>query len=247
MNYRVTEPGLLLGMTNRYFILLLPLVVFSQIISAQNTVSGKVYSSANDSVLHAVTVYNKHLRVSAYSGRDGHYIIVADEGDSLLFSAVGFTPDTVVVQFSMLLTPYDVTLQQKMMTLEGVKIKSSYYDDSVKRRLLYGDAFNKGPGITGRNSPTDGVGVVFSPLSYFSSKAKAQRALRKRLLKEERDDYIDRAFPKEWVERLTGLKGDSLTLFMYRYRPSYEYCRKTDRDAMLLYINEKLKEFRKPD
>jgi hypothetical protein len=49
-----------------------------------------------------------------------------------------------------------------------------------------------------------------------------------------------------WVERLTGMKGDSLKLFMYRFRPSYDFCRKTDRQGMTLYISEKLKEFRKP-
>jgi len=46
--------------------------------------------------------------------------------------------------------------------------------------------------------------------------------------------------------KLTGLHDDSLRLFMYRYRPSYSFCRKTGREDMLIYINDKLKEFRKP-
>jgi len=31
------------------------------------------------------------------------------------------------------------------------------------------------------------------------------------------------------------------------YRPSYKFCRENNREKMLLYINEKLKEFKKVD
>jgi hypothetical protein len=146
----------------------------------------------------------------------------------------------------MLLTPFDVTLQLRMVTLQNVKLISTYQQDSLQRRYEYRNIFKKQPGITGFNAPADGFGVTVSPLSFFSSKAKSIRTLKKRLLKEEQEDYIDRSFPKEWVERLTGLRNDSLRLFMYQFRPSYSFCRKTDHSGMLIYINDKLKEFRKP-
>jgi len=41
------------------------------------------------------------------------------------------------------------------------------------------------------------------------------------------------------------LRGDSLTRFMILYRPSYSFCRKSSKEQMLIYVSEKLKEFKK--
>jgi CarboxypepD_reg-like domain len=232
-------------MSNRCLVVLVLLLNNCQFIHAQQSVNGKIYSATTDSVLSAVTVYNKTQKLSSYSGKDGSYRIIAAEGDTLIFSAIGFTPAVLTVQFHMLLTRYDITMQMKIATLETVKLTSSYREDSLNRRYYYQSVYKKQPGITGFNTP-DGAGVSLSPISYLSRESKQLRSLKKRLLKEEEDDYIDHSFPAEWVGKLTGLKNDSLFLFMYRYRPSYIFCRKTDRQQMLIYINDKLKEFRKP-
>ena len=237
---------LFLSMANRRLIAVFLLMPVCHSLCAQEKVSGKIYSRTNDSVVIAATIRNKSLKLLAYSGSDGSYHIFADEGDTLIFSATGYIADTVTVRLYMLLTPYDVTLDRKVITLEMARVTSSYSQDSLNRRIYYADIFKKQPGITGFNTPAYGAGIVFSPISYFSKAAKRKRVLKKRLLQQDRDDYIDRSFPVEWVKRLTGLKGDSLNLFMYRYRPSYDFCRKTDQQGMILYINDKLKEFRKP-
>lgn len=220
-------------MTYRLFFILLQIGILHSA-TAQNKVEGKVYNSSSDTTLGGVTVRNKNLRITATSSKEGAYRILAEEGDTLIFSTVGFVPDTIRVQLHMLYTAYDVTLERKMITLEMVRVSSTYSQDSLNRRNEYADIFRKQNGITGGNTPSNGFGISLSPFSYFSGAAKRKRELKKRLLKEEQDDYIDRSFPKEWVQRLTGLTGDSLNLFMYTYRPSYEFCRKTDRDDMLL-------------
>ena len=214
---------------------------------AQQHVNGKIYSATTDSVIRTASIYNLNLRATAFSGINGSYSIPASEGDTLIFSAIGYMPDTVTVQFHMLMVQHDVTLQMKIITLQNVNVSGNYQEDSLNRREYYKKIFKKQPGITGFNRPADGFGVVLSPLSYMSRAAKQKRTLKKRLLKQEQDDYIDLQFSAEWVGRLTGLKGDSLTLFMYRYRPSYEFCRKTDRQGMIIYISDKLKEFLKPN
>lgn len=225
------------------------LVLFSFIshfVFAQKIIQGRVYSGATDSVITSASVHNLTTKQSAVANKFGAYRINASEGDLVIFSASGFLTDTVKVEFYMLLTPHDVTLPLKMTTLAGVNLLSSYKKDSLERRNDYADIFNNQKNITGGNRPTDGVGISVSPLSYFSKQAKQKRQLRKRLLQQEQDDYVDRSFPGGWVSKLTGLSGDSLNLFMYRYRPSYDFCRDTDRAGMTVYISEKLKEFRKP-
>lgn len=214
---------------------------------AQQKVSGKIYSQETDSIIPFSTVSNRHTRHSFYAAKDGAYSIAASEGDTLIFSSSGFKPKTVVVEYYMLLTEYDVALQTKVITLAPVKVQSSYSRDSAERREYYADAFKKKPGITGRNGPDDGVGVSISPLSFFSSKSKSERELKKRLLREDKEDFIDRSFPPELVKQLTGLHDDSLVQFLYRYRPSYKFSRKTNRTQMIIYINDKFKEFKNPD
>ena len=215
-------------------------------INAQAIVKGKIYEAQTDSVIAAVNVYNLNTKQSARSGINGNYAIAAAEGEQLVFSMAGFNADTVTVTYSMLLTQYDVTLHKQVITLRTVTVTSSYQADSLARRNYYSHVYEKQPGITGRNTPANGFGVVLSPLSFFSHEARQKRHLKKRLIKEEQEDYIDRSFPIQWVERLTNLHGDSLYRFMARYRPSYSFCRKSSREKMLLYINDKLKEFKNP-
>ncbi len=210
----------------------------------QETLTGKIFSP-NDSVIKGASVLNTRTRTVTQSNKEGQYTIPVAEGDRIIFSMAGYLPDTVTVLYSMLLTHHDITLKIHFISLKGVTVTGSYEADSLARRNFYKHIYDQ-RGITGGNRPTDGVGISISPLSHFSQKAKQQRQLKKRLIQQERDAYIDRTFPAEWVARLTRLEGDSLNLFLYRYRPSYTFCRRTNREEMLVYINDKLKEFRKP-
>ena len=121
---------------------------------------------------------------------------------------------------------------------------SNYQKDSLKRREEYKWQYPvHSRKLIGNESVAGGVGIVISPNDYFSKKETQRRRLRKRLKQEETDYYIDFRFPASYVERLTRLHGDSLRIFMYRYRPSYDFCRKASNEDILLYINEKLKKY----
>jgi len=214
-------------------------------ICGQSSVNGKIYEAKTDSLISAVNISNLNTKVSTRSDLNGSYSIAASEGDQLVFSIVGYKPDTVTIAYYMLMAKYDVTLYKEVITLKNVTVTSSYQADSLARRNYYNNVYNL-PGITGRNTPAHGFGISFSPFSYFPRQAKQKRQLKKRLIKEEQEYYIDRSFPKQWVASVTGLQGDSLTRFVILYRPAYSFCRKSSREQMLLYVNEKLKEFKKP-
>jgi hypothetical protein len=231
-------------MTARLTICFLLLLSISSLdVFSQQTLKGKVYTES-DSAMSGVNIFNTRSKLSVRSAADGSYALPVLEGDRVIFSMTGYKPDTVTASFQLLLTQYDPGMKIQTVTLKGVTVISSYQADSIARREWYKDAYDQ-KNITGGNRPTDGVGVSISPLSYFSKASKQKRQLKKRLEKQEEDAYIDHSFPEEWVKNLTGLAGDSLHLFMYKYRPSYSFCRKTGRMEMLVYINDKLKEFRK--
>ncbi len=212
------------------------------ILQAQK-VTGKIYVAQQNEVIGAASILNKNLQQFNLADQNGHYSINAREGDTLIFSAIGFLPDTQLVQYYMLDALFDVALKQQVSILPLVKVKSNYQLDSLLRRNEYQDVFNM-PGITGGNRPTNGFGISLSPVSYFSRAARQKRELKKKIIKQEQEYFIDYCFPQQWVKQLTGLDDRSLKLFMYSYRPTYQFCRKTDRAGMLTYINEKLIEFK---
>jgi hypothetical protein len=226
-------------------ILLTFLLFISARLNAQQTLKGKVYEAETDSVIAAVNIYNTTTKNSVRSAIDGSYRIIAKEGDVIIFSVSGFMQDTITVRFDQLLTQYDATLHRQIISLQGVKVAASYQADSLNRRNYYSHIYAKQAGITGRNRPADGFGVTLSPVSFFSKESKQKRILRERLERQEKEIFIDHSFSLPWVKSMTGLSGDSLSLFMYSYRPSYSFCRNADRQRMLQYVNEKLKEFRK--
>jgi len=67
--------------------------------------------------------------------------------------------------------------------------------------------------------------------------------LKKRLLKEEEDHYIDSRYSPDYVAKLTHLGGDSLFRFMRDFRPTYDYCRKAATVDILIFINDSFKKF----
>lgn len=222
------------------------MLLLTSLVQAQSTLSGKIYEKVSDSIVPGINIWNNTTKASVRSDKEGRYSIAANEGDIIIFSGAGFVNDTLLVSYDKLLTQQDITMSIQFISLRGIKVSNSYYKDSLARRNEYSNIYNQ-KGITGGNRPTDGVGVSVSALSFFSYKAKKQRELKRKLEKDEEESYIDYSFPVEMVKNFTKLEGDSLRLFMYRYRPSYEFCRKTDRANMLVYVSDKLKEFRKPD
>lgn len=153
------------------FVALFLLSICSQV-NAQILLKGKIYEAGTDSAIVAVNVYNLNTKQAARSGIDGYYAIAAAEGERLVFSITGFKPDTVTVVYHMLLIQYDATLQKQIVTLKNVTVTSSYQADSLARRNYYSHIYEKQPGITGRNTPSNGFGISLSPFSYFSHQAQ---------------------------------------------------------------------------
>lgn len=229
----------------RQLLLLLLLAAINNCASAQTAITGKIYDGKNDSLLAGVTVMNLTAKQFSLSDKNGQYTIKAGEYDLLVFSFSGYAPDTISAEPYMFLTRFDITLKPAPVELKGVTVvAANYRTDSLNRQAYYRHILSKPePGITGGNTPT-GFGISLSPFSHFSRESRQRRALKKRLAKEEKESYIDHQFSVEMVRRITKLDNDSLRLFMYAYRPSYSFCRKTNPEQMLLYISDCLKAFR---
>ncbi|RYY57591.1 MAG: hypothetical protein EOO09_02335 [Chitinophagaceae bacterium] len=225
-------------------LLLLPLFYCVNVGWSQDQLKGVVRSSQTGLPMVNVSVRNLNSKKVTLTNGEGRYSIAAAEDDSIIFSITAYFPDTIKLTYGQLLTSYDPELLMDMKSLKNVTVRSNYGYDSLRRASDYKELTDRMRGITGGNRPTDGVGVSLSPLSYFSQRAKKQRKARRNMESREEEAYVDDKFSAFNVARLTRLQGDSLSLFMYMYRPSYKQARKMDRDDITEYISEKLVMFR---
>lgn len=215
----------------------------------QRSVRGKIFRDQTDEVLMSVDIDNISQKIHRQSDLGGNFKILANVGDTLVFSNVGFKSDTLKVLSYVIDSGYNVMLRPVTTSLPMVNVQgdlSKYQLDSLKRRDDYKYIYERGkPKFAGGSTPTNGVGINVSPVTFFSKKEKEVRHLKKRLAQNEENYYVDYRFSRSYVSKLTRLQGDSLQLFMQRYTPSYNYCRKTSAENMVLYINESLKSFLK--
>lgn len=224
------------------------LVLLSTPAVSQQVLTGKIRQKSTNAILASVTVINHTQNKYNVSDAGGNYRILASPGDTITFSSAGYHADTAYVVTSELEDKdgYAVYLDPNLVELPSVLVGqlSNYQLDSIQRKEDYAwlDQTHR-VRLAGDQTPTDGVGIGFSPVTYFSSEQKDLRQLRQRVKSEEKDFYIDSRFPSSYVSMVTGLKGDSLQLFMVTYRPSYKFCRSASNEDILLYINEKLKLF----
>jgi hypothetical protein len=231
-------------LTPFYYLLLL----LSLSASAQQPLSGRIKRQQTTEVLPSVTVLNHTRGIHNISDAGGNYRIDARPGDTIIFTSAGYLPDTNYVAAWMLeeKNGYDIFLKPNVVRLSSVLIDdaSNYQKDSLQRRDDYAWIYmmHKDAIISDTNF-TKGFGLSFD-LNFFNEHQKEKRRLRKRLAEEEKENYIDFRCPPAWVERVTGLHGDSLRVFVNNYRPGYAFCRKASNEDIFLYINDQVKKFR---
>jgi len=228
--------------------LLLAFMAFSFTGFAQQQLYGRIIKKGSREMLPGVNVRNASQDKYNQSDMGGNFKIPAATGDTLVFSSAGYRPDTVIVAPYMFDESFLVPLTANIVALAGVVVDemTNYEQDSLKRREAYGFIFDRNPvKLMNKKQPGDAPGFSFSPISRLSSGEKQKRRFEKKLEEQEEEYYIDARFSPGHVSQLTGLKGDSLHNFMLRYRPSYHFCRSAGSKDILLYINDKLKEYKK--
>ena len=219
--------------------------------SAQQFLTGKVYRANSTEYLISVSIHNITQQRYDLSEENGSYRIQAMPGDHISFSSVGYKADTIKVTASMLTADAPIYLDVKPQNLQAVRVGelSNYQLDSLDRRKEYAWVYDheNTPKMARDRQGADGVGVTLNVFRNSGTAAKQRVHLKERLDKEEKDYYVDSRYNKDYVSKITKLKGDSLTEFMRRYRPSYDYCRRAANVDILVYISDSYKQYMKGD
>ena len=204
---------------------------------------------------------------SAQSNRAGVFTInIPPSADSVRINCAGYAKyafkpkanqkDTLIIY-----------LQLMVYNLKEVKVKSTrdFKADSLRTRndfarvfryksTSFSDMFpdvdiNKmvfDDHMTARNNTTQLVTIdVLQIVSLLSKKKDKTSKLQQVLLKEEAENYVDSRFSKDMVKDVTGLKNDSLLLFMQKYRPTQTQLIKLNNYELVTYIKKSYTEFKK--
>ena len=228
--------------------LIIAFLLFSCPGSAQRFLTGKVLKMGSKEILVSVSIENKTQRRHDLSDERGTFRIQSAQGDVLIFSHVGYQADTIIVDTSMLAADYPEYMEPKAQMLRAVEVGSlsNYQLDSMARREEYSWVYDHGtPPRLERKRSGDGVGVTMNIFRNASKEDQDREKLKKRLMREEEEHYVDFRYSREYVARLTRLKGDSLQQFMMHFRPTYDYCRKAASVDIIVYVNDSFKKFMK--
>src|SRR5258708_7181523 len=213
---------------------------------AQQFLAGKVRKKETLDTLSSVSIYNQTKRMHRLSDEEGNYRIVAQPGDIVIFSCVGYHSDTITVSEKILGAEFPILLDLRPVSLQPVTVGSlsNYQLDSLERRQIYSWIYGQEPQpVVERQRQGDGVGIELNVIPHGSSEVRQRLKLKKRILREEQQHYVNFRFSADYISRLTHLEGDSLKQFIVRYRPTYDFCRNAANVDILVYINDSFKKF----
>ncbi|MXV17279.1 carboxypeptidase-like regulatory domain-containing protein [Hufsiella ginkgonis] len=211
-----------------------------------------------------VTDQESHLPVQGAN-------IVSASGTTITDAAGRFTararfPDTLRISYigykKMVMplasdpgTELRIRITRGTITLDEIFVAGTrnYRKDSLSYRTQFKKEFSyQPPKLTDAVGPARSGGrgaslITINPValySYLTRKSARDARLKRRLLDDEANRFIDHWFTTGKVEQVTALSGDSLTLFMNRYRPTSEMVRKLNEYEMIDYIKRSAVTFR---
>ncbi len=225
------------------------LLVFCTLEAAAQTVTihGTVFNMYKTRPLDGVSVLCNCGRGTT-TDSNGNYVIQVDLSDSLRFSYLGRATQMFPVSMMNSTTGFDIALHVKPTELAEVRVApKNYRMDSLQNRKDYEKIFNyHKPGLA-ISDGANGAGLDLDELiNVFRFKRNRRlAAFQARLIEDEQDKFIDHRFTRYTVKKITGLDGDSLDAFMFRYRPSFAFTKVASDYEFYDYIKLAFQEYQR--
>jgi hypothetical protein len=180
----------------------------------------------------------------------------AADKDSLKINHTGYK---TVVLYIISSTVEDIRIEMEpaKFVLKEVIIhanrESDYKKDSIENRTAYAKQFNyTGPKLMDAfvsNKPIKNTSElvsidVITLIKVFTKKSTPEYKFHKVLLRDEQAEYVDQKFNRGIAAKVTDLKGDTLSRFLTRYRPTYQFAKKATDYEMINYIKDSCNKFK---
>jgi hypothetical protein len=228
------------------------LFLFGFISAKAQVIIGRVLGDTTNKPVAATIVTHSGHQTS--SNTNGEFSIpVSGTGDTIKVFAMGYkiylfpVKDLAKSNIIIRLKPISIMLRDVV-----IRAGRNHKKDSISLRKDYAQVFNYKPpkvtdAFTGNPSNVPFAFVSIDLITLFNAVNKKNDPtykLKKELLRDEQGDYIATRFNKGLVNRITGLKGDSLNTFMDKYYPTADWVQKTSDYDIIQYIKVKAVEFR---
>jgi len=193
------------------------------------------------------TITNWNNKKKVQTDANGFFRIEAKANDLIYAQADKYHYDTVrtSVLFNDTITIYLPPTGDLLPTVTVTAGYTKYQLDSINRIRTFletrGHPLNS---VSRSNTMGFGIGINLDRL--FKDKYKNRKKEEELFERTERFLYVEYRFSPRLVAYYTGLKGEALRDFIYRYTPTYGWLRQhPTNEEVMWYINDKLKEYRK--
>ncbi|RYE30204.1 MAG: hypothetical protein EOP42_12645 [Sphingobacteriaceae bacterium] len=198
------------------------LFFFGKLRAQEKPIQGIIFDQSTRERIARVLVSNLRTKANTFNNLKGEFNISVRLNDLLVFTKTGFFNDTVKITALQTLPVY---LKRSSIALREVTIKDSALSaqkklEETKREFsqAYGAIANKDLLTVGSNGAGIGIDAIYNLLSRRGRNASKLREIIDRDYKAQ---IVDARFNRLTVGNITGLKGELLSSFMYRYRPDY--------------------------
>lgn len=231
----------------RYLALLLCCILSFQKGWTQN-LEGVIYDQNTGDPIRGVSITLGTIRtVSDIAGR---FRLPNPASFPVTFTASHIGYDSVSIKlYSPPEARLRIFLSAKTLDIDEVTIlgRRNSVQDSLWMRREFNDQFNFKPVKPWESltlSPV-GIGVNLNVLfASFSREQKQAKRLKAALIRDEREDYVDRRFTKAVIQAQTEIPDDELDVFHWYFRPTYDQLMDFTEYDLLLYIQESYRDFR---
>ncbi|TWI99475.1 carboxypeptidase-like protein [Mucilaginibacter frigoritolerans] len=213
--------------------------------SQDKTVAGIVFDKDSKARIATVNVNNITTGASIYNNLKGEFKINAKQGDLIVFTRLGYHPDTVKINNN---APQAIFMERVAIQLKEVTIHDSLLTPEQRLELTKQD-YTKIYGSLAYNdflstSPGGGAGLSIDAIwNSLSRSGRNASHLRELIEQDYEQNVIDYRFNRRFVGNVTGLKDEKLTEFMFRYRPGFYTTKNTSDYEFVALIRANLRRF----
>ncbi len=193
------------------------------------TVRGQLVDKSTRLILYPASARNLSTRQSVFTDKGGYYKITGHQNDTIVLSYVGYHADTFVVKQTGGTEVHNASLDVEEHFLKAVEITSrynAYQLDSLARADEFRHILEvPDKSLVDKSKRPEGFGIIFSPFTRYSQGEKDKRRFKEKFETNEVEEYIEFRYSKQFVNKVTGLTGDSLLNFMNANKPTYNQLR----------------------
>lgn len=222
------------------------ILFFGRVYAQEKQIQGIVFDYGSKERIARVFITNTRTKANIYNNLKGEFTVNVRLNDVLIFAKTGYFNDTVKIKELQTLPVY---LKRSSIVLREVTVKDSALSaeklrDANKKEFsqAYGALANKDLQTVGSNGAGIGIDAIYNMLSRRGRNATKLRGIIDRDYKAK---VIDNRFNPIIVGAITGLAGEQLNSFMYRYRPDYTLVVMLNDYDFISYIKSSYSRFRR--